>query len=354
MFNSQVNTLLEEFKIPFDDPHCPTDWKDWYHYILYDPNTGIRILYNICFNGRPELGFITDVFFITVPKNFLHNNMSDPSDEETYGFSRCVGWEKGDLSVKPMNFQTRDISFKILGSQSIMTIENKDLNISFSLLGRAKSTPIYLPECYPYGKGFVGWGVAANYKMGGNIEIGNRLITITDAWYSYHDRNFGRFNWGDIGWTWFVVSMIDQSGHSWVYVLHQSNNPDHTKVGSPILYIYKQNRLIKIFLDQTIYVQVDWSDYTETPVILPGSMASVFSDRNVLSPKRLSVTAKDERHSVRLSLKVSTHTELIVPDSEERKFTYLKELSGTIEVEQSIYEQEVQSDNGFFYAEIVH
>ncbi|MCB0725166.1 MAG: hypothetical protein KDC73_10735 [Ignavibacteriae bacterium] len=351
---NQILYLLEEFKIPFKDPYCPNDWKDWYHYILYDPKTKVRFLYNICFNGKPETGYITDTFFLTVPKGFIHGNISNPNIMETYGFARNTKWDKLDLNLFPFQYICKNINFAIHHNVSKLDVSNKQSEIEFKLVGKTNSDPIYIPELAPFGKGFMGWGVIPDYKMAGIIGIGNKRISVTDQWYGYHDRNFGRFNWGNIGWTWFVINTTDAKGASWTFVLHRSNNNDFSRIGSPILFIYNNKTLNKVFLGATIDIQIKWSTSTELHPILPGAMASVFSDRTIKTPYQLIVRAKDEVDNILIVMDTETQTELIVPDNQTKNFTFLKELSGHALIKQNLRKKAELFENAFFYAEYVH
>ncbi len=354
ILESRLHSLMEEFKIPFHNPFCPEDWKDWYHYVLYDPKSRVRILYNICFNGKPGPGYVTDTLFVTVPKGFIDQPVIDLNEEETFGFARNRQWEPGDLTTHPLHYKKHQIDFRIISNVLSLRVENKETNTAFHFHGAPISTPVYVPEPAPYGRGFIGWGVMAGYQMSGHIQLNNRTIYITDDWYCYHDRNFGRFNWGNIGWTWFVISTTDHENVKWAYVLHQSNNSDYTKEGAPILFTYRNDKLAKVFIGDTVRIQVSWSDDHSIPPILPGSMASLFSDRNIRNPKQLSVYAQDELHTIAMTMDVTTHTELIVPDSEQKAYTFIKELSGEVKVSQNIGEKQTESKEGFFYAELCH
>lgn len=354
MINAEIAHLMEEFKIPYTHPHCPEDWKDWYHYVLFDPVSKVRILYNICFNGKPGVGYVTDTLFVTAPRGFIDSAFADPATEETFGFSRNIQWQAGELEAVPFYYSGKDISFRLLDSMLHLEVVHKDLSTSFCFTGKPDSSPVYIPELSPYGKGFIGWGVMADYQMAGWLEVNNRRIDIRNNWYCYHDRNFGRFNWGNIGWTWFVVSAIDKQKNRWSYVMHQSNNHDYSTEGSPIIFIYRDKMLVKVFTGETVSKKITWSSTHRKTPILPGAMASVFCDRTIAQPEKITVWMQDERDSVRIEMMVNTHTELIVPDSEKKEFTFLKELSGDIHVEQFLLNEKGSSKEGFFYAELVH
>ena len=47
---------IEKLRTPLNNANAPIDWKDWYHYILIDIQTEIRVLVNISLIGRIEKG----------------------------------------------------------------------------------------------------------------------------------------------------------------------------------------------------------------------------------------------------------------------------------------------------------
>lgn len=352
--HEQVTYLMEEFKIPFKSPYCPEDWKDWYHYILYDPSTNIRLLYNLCFTGRPGSGYVTDTCFLTVPRGFLEYNVWDPVKMETFGFARNISWEADDLQIHPMHYRTNEISFSIKGAKTFLAVNNDQKGLSFSLSGESIATPVYLPELAPYGNGFIGWGVIPGFAMKGVIQNGDKKIEVNSKWYCYHDRNFGRFNWGNIGWVWFVLNASDERNNQWTYVLHRSNDNRYKGFGAPILFVYHKNKLKKVFIGDGVKIDFKWAMADTQPPVLPGAMASVFSDRSLSMPKQLIIRATDEKDFVYLKMNVDTHTEMIVPDNEHKQYTFLKELSGKASTTQFFGNKKSVCKKGFFYAEHVH
>ena len=69
--DEQKLALIERFRIPLDDPSSPMDWKDWYHYVLLDPQTGFRVLVNMTAIARPGQGEIQTSFLVTLPSDLL-------------------------------------------------------------------------------------------------------------------------------------------------------------------------------------------------------------------------------------------------------------------------------------------
>ena len=355
IIEQNISSLIQEFKIPYKNPFCPIDWKDWFHYILYHPATGIRILYNLCFSGIPNVGYISDTFIITGPSGFIKHENGVSSLEESFGYSRNLLWNDGDVVTPFLKCIKSEVTININAQNSLyLRANNPDAHISFYFYGRIGCTPMYVPELKQYGKGFMGWGIIPSYRMQGEIFINHQYINVDKNWYAYHDRNFGRFNWGNIGWTWFVGRISISENERWTYILHQNNRNDLTQIGDPMLIIHKNDRLQKIFLGETIKIDIEWSLDINRPVILPGSMASIFNDRFIRKPSKIYIKAKDIEQEIYLELTTTSFFELIVPDIESKAFTFLKELSGSLVVCNQNGRKDSACKNGFFYAELVH
>lgn len=103
--------------------------------------------------------------------------------------------------------------------------------------------------------------------------IVNRKIIVDKTLHCYHDKDFCRFNCGKIGWVWFVLDVTDQRNR-WPYVLPGSNNNVCKSFVSAILFVYKNNKLIKVFLGNSIIIQLKPEKKDHIPAILPGAMAS--------------------------------------------------------------------------------
>ena len=153
---------------------------------------------------------------------------------------------------------------------------------------------------------------------------------------------------------WLILDAIDQQGNEWTYVLHRSNDKDYKQFGSPLLFVYKNNELKKVFVSRSINIQFKWEAQDHIPPILPGAMASIFSDRSLIMPKLLLVRAEDDNDFVQLKMSVQTKSEIIVPDNLHKQYSFIKELTGTVATNQWIDAKKTTYKKGFFYAENVH
>ncbi len=82
-------------------------------------------------------------------------------------------------------------------------------------------------------------------------------------------------------------------------------------------------------------------------------MASLFSDRSLKMPQSLQIQAQDEQDHLLLNLNFDATLELIVPDNQSRQYTFIEELSGTVEMHLNLNQTQLTAQ-GFVYAEYVH
>lgn len=83
---------IESLRIPLDDSESPLDWKDWYHYILIHPKTGMRILVNITLMGRPQRGEIQVSLIINSPNYLLPLSLQTPDLIATFAAAVSIPW----------------------------------------------------------------------------------------------------------------------------------------------------------------------------------------------------------------------------------------------------------------------
>lgn len=340
--------LLEEPHTPLDDLAAPADWKEWYHFVLIDPAGGTRILANTSLSGVPGRGQIINTVIANVAPR--------PGDTraDTYGFSSDLEWEEGMVEPAPLRVRNREIRCEISGSDSLFESCDRYAQIDLAFRGKARASPMMIPEFTPFGSGFIGWGLVPGLEVVGRLHLGAREIVIDETWFCYHDHNYGRFRWGeDVGWIWFVAALRSATGTRFTLVLHRGNNRDQTHCGAPYLFIYQDDELRKMFLGEAVHLRWRWSRRRQRPARLPGSMATLFGDRTLLLPVGLEVRAADERDSLTLDLIGDSNTELILADNRDRQYSFIEECTGGATMDCHLGGRR-HSTQGYFYAEFVH
>ena len=351
--DEQQLARVEQLRIPLNDSRSPIDWKDWYHYILFDLKTGLRVLVNMTAIGRPGQGEIQTSFLITVPSEIVQLENLPETAFASFGTAFSQEWNPEKVSQEPLLWQGKGIQLQVNGTQTLVDVRDGRSQLSIQFEAEAIANPLLVTENSPFGNGFIGWGLLPGLQATGQLSICGQSLPISTNWFCYHDRNFGRFRWGeDIGWEWFVTHAICEDGTPIVLVLDKRTNKDHSEPGFPYMFIYVRNQLRKVFLGATLNIKWHASELSTIPPRLPGIMALLFSDRKLHIPKALQVTAADERDQITIELSFESIVELVVPDNQERQYTFIEEVTGSAMVNLKLGEQILQA-KGLVYAEYV-
>lgn len=337
---------IETFYIPFEDPVCPHDWKEWYHYILFDPDSGTNVLCNICCAGVPEKGYITATLLITTPIN-------DSGILKTYGFCNIFPWRSDNIKTNPLEIKVPGVKFVQQHRLALLQMDQPMTGISLQIEAKPIATPLVVPDSQFLSEEFIGWGLLPGMEVNGKIGLGERNIIIDNKWYCYHDHNYGRFRWGSsIGWLWWVAH-LPSAGKlpSATYVFHQGNPHDSESRGAPYLFIYEYHRLKKVFSGNTLDIDVQWSNEKSKTIRLPGVLTPIFADRPIAMPTSIKLHGKDELDEVTLWMTVESNVEIILPDDLEKRYTFLKELNGSVDASHRIDGTTLTASKGRFYAE---
>ena len=336
---------LESLRIPIENNDCPPDWKDWYHYILIDPSGGTKILMNISLSGLPGAG--------EIQVSLVVKQMGIKKEIETYAEVRSVPWEIGMVKRYPLAIITSNVQFRVKDGYSriFMTGKNQDFHLDF--IARPNADAFLIDEKAKFGNGFIGWGFVPSMSISGSYNICGKEYKIHKDWYCYHDRNFGRFRWGeDIGWEWMVANFKGNDNLSYQLIFDQRTNKDHTEKGFQYIFIFCNTKLKKVFVGNTLRLKWERENHSSTPLRLPGNMASVFSSQTSAKINTIEISARDDRDFVNFIFKTKKDFQLIVPDYEFRQFTVMEEVSGVASLNGILDGKSIKS-KGHYYAEFV-
>lgn len=345
---------VEALRIPLEDPALPLDWKDWYHFILLDLKTGIRVLVNTTLSGKPEQGQMQVSFLINLPSGQISAELESQTPVMTFGTTVALDWQPNMVCRTPLRLAGKGISLEINGINSVVSVQDERAQLALNFQGEAEAMPLMVTEDAPFGSGFIGWGLVPGIKVLGELSVCGQSFPIHHDWFCYHDRNFGRFRWGeDIGWEWFVAYVRDKEGRTFTLVLDKRTNKHHSSSGLPYIFIYAGTQLRKVFLGSTLGINWGWSRSPVLPLRLPGTMASLFADRTLSIPQSLQVEAADDHDQVLLTIAFDATSELIVPDNQSRQYTFIEEVTGSVEMTLVLEGETIQA-TGLVYGEYVH
>jgi hypothetical protein len=351
--DEQLLARIEALRIPLDDPASPIDWKDWYHFVLLDRQGKVRILVNINLMGRPGHGEIQVSFLVNLASTHLLPEERVDMPMATLGTTFNLEWQPDMVRRNPLRIQGNGVLLELDGKHSMLQVQDERAQLSILCQGEAQAMPLLVTEDSPFGSGFIGWGLVPGLQVMGELSVGEQNFSIDRDWFVYHDHNFGRFRWGeDIAWEWFVAFATCDDGRQITLVLDQRTNKDHSVKDLPYIFLYLDNQLHKVFLGSTLAIHWDWSSSPVMPVRMPGIMASLFADRTLKVPSSLQVEAADERDRLLVNVNFETTMELVVPDNQDRQYSFIEEVTGSVEV--SLFLQgETLRAKGFIYGEYV-
>lgn len=348
---------VEGLRIPLDDIDSPIDWKDWYHYILIDPETQIRVLVNVSLMGRPEQGELQTTIMVSLPTSDAPQPLLQaiPTNVPvaTFGVAFSQPWTVDTVQRHPLRIQGKTVSLTIQDDVCLVEAADRRSQLSVQFLGQAKATPLFVTDDSPFGSGFIGWGLIPGLRVSGELSVCQQTFTIDQNWFCYHDHNFGRFRWGeDIGWEWFVAFLTDKNGRTFTLVLDKRTNKDHTITGLPYIFIYEGPNLVKTLLGDGLSIDWQWTPRPVKPLRLPGIMASFFSEQALKMPQRLDITATDDQAHLTLSIDFDAAAELIIPDNQARQYSFIEEVTGPVQMTLSLQGDTIEA-TGVIYAEYV-
>jgi hypothetical protein len=351
--DAQLLARIEALRIPLEDSASPIDWKDWYHFLLLNQQGTVRVLVNITLIGRPGKGEIQVSFLVNIAREQLAPEYQVDSPLATFGTAFTLDWQPDMVRRNPLRIQAHGILLEIDGVHSTVEVRDERMQLSLRFQGEAEAAPLLVTEDSPFGSGFIGWGLIPGLQVTGELSAGGQNININRDWFAYHDRNFGRFRWGeDIGWEWFVAFVTCEDGRQLTLVLDQRTNKDHTEKSFPYVFVYLGNELHKTFLGSSLRIDWDWSISPVLPVRLPGIMASLFCDRTVKVPQTLQVEAADQLDRLLLTVRFENTLELVVPDNQACQYTFIEEVTGRVKVSLFIQGETLQGE-GLLYGEYV-
>ena len=351
--DEQLLSRVESLRIPLDDSNSPLDWKDWYHYILIDSQTQIRVLVNLNLIGRPERGEIQTTLMVTIPREYLAEQLSHNIPILTFGVAFSQEWQIPMIQRTPFFIQGKQINLNIEGKYCSVAVEDTRSQLSINFRGEAEAEPLLVTEDSPFGSGFIGWGLVPGLQVTGELSVCQQTFNVDHNWFCYHDRNFGRFRWGeDIGWEWFVAFLTDDRGRKFTLVLDKRTNKDHSLAGLAYIFIYEGNQLRKTFLGQRLQINWEWTVLPLQPLRLPGIMASLFTERTIKTPQMLEIVATDDQDNITLDIQFESTTELIIPDNQAKQYSFIEEATGTTQMTLFLQGETIKA-TGFVYAEYV-
>lgn len=330
---------IEALRVPAQPSAAAHDWKDWAHLVLLQPQLGWRAIANINLAGGGIDAELQWTLVVHLP------------DGRLAGASRSQPWRDGMVRSRPLVVEGDEARFGFDGRALTLRIAPRGLDLRLDLSATPAATPLLVTEGAPFGSGFVGWGLLPGVRAAGTLAACGTQTPVDDGWFVYHDRNFGRFRWGDdVGWEWMVAHARGADGVALTVVVDWRTDRRHAAGGLPYLFVLVGGRLRKLFLGPAMRLRWHWHDAPTLPVRLPGTMATLLADRSARRPRAVTLEAADERDRIVLTLDVDAHLEIVAPDNRSSACARIGEASGPVAIELRLGDERL-AGRGLAYAE---
>lgn len=190
--DEQLLARVENLRIPLDDLSSPVDWKDWYHFILLDKQSGLRVLVNITMIGRPLQGEIQVSFIVNLASEQITQQPQADTPLATFGTAFSLEWKQDMVRRNPLRLYGKGIHLEINGKHSAVEVRDERAQLSIRFQAEAEAMPLLVTEDSPFGSGFIGWGLVPGLQVMGELSVCGQRFNMNQDWFCYHDRNFGR------------------------------------------------------------------------------------------------------------------------------------------------------------------
>lgn len=296
----------------------PLAHKDWLHFNVFHHASGCVGLVNATVHGPPD-----DPKSRAVGTALLHV----PGE----------GWV-GNTAVK-------DISEARLGPHSVLMPEvgiavgqqpgrvdvsarMPDEGFSADVIATAIAPGLDLDEAVAFGSGWISWSVLPRLALTGSLQAAGMHLQLDGA-DGYHDRNWGRWHWGeDAGWEWGCF-MAPEPGPA-ITLARITDRVHRQPLGATLIYTAGGHRRML----RGPSVRLSWSGRMASPERrVPGAMAALHQDRaRPRLPSALGVRAWDGVDLVEVEFVAASAVQVIVADPFRRGYGFIHELAGSFKV----------------------
>lgn len=293
-------------------------YKEWLHLNVFGHDDGSIGLINTSLHADPRdpraVALGTALFHH--PTTGWHHHV-----EVAAAGAVALGWASMSMSTMAMAAGLR-------GGDLAASVAADDGGILARLHGREAVARQNVPGPMPFGTGWIGWSVAPRLRLSGRLELGGQAVDVGRA-SGYHDRNWGRWHWGDdAGWEWGAFLAAEPAP---AVVFARATDRAHRR-GLPSLGVHAPHRK-KLFRGDCVAMQRE-GRLDEPLVRVPGAMAGLHSGRSKPRlPSRVLIGADDGRDRLQIDFRVRAAAQIIAGDPIVRGYGFLHELVGEFSCE---------------------
>jgi len=307
--------LSPPLRLPRPGEPTAAAYKEWLHLNVFGHGDGTVGLINTSLHGDPRdpraVALGTALFHH--PGTGWHHHV-----EVQPAGTVALGWAS-------VSMRTMAVAGGLPGGRVAASVDAG--GIQARVHGSEAVPHLGVPGPMPFGSGWIGWSVAPRLRLSGALSLAGHAVDLGRA-SGYHDRNWGRWHWGDdAGWEWGAF-LAPEPSPALVYSRATDRGHRH---GVRTLGVHGSSR--KLFRGDCVSVRTE-GVLDEPLVRIPGAMASLHSGRSRPQlPRRVLILAEDGRNHLRIAFSVRAAAQIIAGDPMLRGYSFLHELVGEFSCE---------------------
>lgn len=296
---------------PGDADPLAAIYKEWLHVNVFDHDSGLVGLVNVSLHGNPAhrraVAMGTALFHLPGHDWQWHVDIQ-PANTVSLGWASIAMPDHAVAAELPEH-------------RVAASVRSADLTV------RLEGTPVAevfdVPARLPFGSGWISWTVLPRLRLGGTMTVAGRTIELGGA-SGYHDRNWGRWRWGDdAGWEW--GAFLAPAPAPAIVLSRATDRTHHT--GEWLVSVHDDRRRT-LFWDGTVTTHRHGRFDGPMPR-LPGAMAALHgSRRRPALPTRVVTTVRDVRSWLDIEFTVRAAAQIIAGEPTSPGYTFLHELVG--------------------------
>ena len=299
-------------------PPAPSDvsaeaYKDWLHFNIFDHGSGTAGLVNVSLHGPPHDGRSR----VVGTALFHHRDHGWVGNVDVGGYD--------DATVGPSSIGTPSMALAVntSGSEGAVSVRMpNDGDLVVDVAAESAEPAIAYEHRLPLGSGWISWQVNPRLVGTGHVSFHDQQTCFDDA-AVYHDRNWGRWHWGDdLGWQWGCF-LAPAGGPAVVF--SRTTDRAHRNLGVPTVHVAGIGRLRR-FHQVTVERR---GRLTAASRRVPGAVAALHQDRRRSHlPAEVRIEAALGRDRVVVEFAARAAAQIVAPDPVVRGYSFIHESVG--------------------------
>lgn len=187
------------------------------------------------------------------------------------------------------------------------------------------------------------WVVVPRLLASGFVRCGNDVYPLHEA-PSYHDHNWGRFEWGqDFSWTWGFCLPAARA-QPWSMVSVHLTDRMQTKALWQALLLWKDQRLVRLLHGRELRIHRRGRLRPSRVLKLPRVMSLVAPATLVDVPEVLTVSAQGDGDTLEYTFTSEHMAQLIIPNDHDFGVTIINEVSGHVRLRGHVRAEPIELD----------